>query len=253
MTPDAVAPLRGVGISVPVHDEEKLLPAALDAIGRATQLPALLGRTVVIAVVLDCCSDRSRAIADAFAVDVAAQGPWRRVVVCRTDVGNVGVARHTGISAVLDAWGGRDPFGLWLATTDADSRVPACWIGHQLHHRRHGVEAWAGTVHVDDWSERGFELAAVYRARYRLDLRQRAHVHGANLGFTAHAYELAGGFPPVATGEDHALWSALATVGARRCQDTSCPVTTSSRCVARAPLGFASHLDGLERHDGLAG
>jgi hypothetical protein len=48
---------------VPVHDEELLLEACLDALWRASAHPQLAGESVAVVVVLDACSDRSRDIA----------------------------------------------------------------------------------------------------------------------------------------------------------------------------------------------
>ena len=46
---------------------------------------------------------------------------------------NVGVARTAGFAAALAREAGRAAQQLWLATTDADSTVPADWLAEQLH------------------------------------------------------------------------------------------------------------------------
>lgn len=74
-----------IGIVIPAHNEEVLLPACLRAAQVAATHPLLHGEEVAIVVVLDCCSDRSSAIAETAGVNT--------VVV---DARNVGVARAKG-------------------------------------------------------------------------------------------------------------------------------------------------------------
>jgi hypothetical protein len=71
-------------------------------------------------------------------------------------------------------------------------------------------------------------------------------VHGANLGFRASSYLTAGGFPPVPTGEDHALVAALAAGGSRVLRTGALPVITSARRDPRAPNGFGDYIAGLD-------
>ncbi len=47
-----------------------------------------------------------------------------------------------------------DVRGTWLATTDADSVVPAHWLMAQLRHTERGARMVAGTVAVQDWQNR---------------------------------------------------------------------------------------------------
>ncbi|MEV4350790.1 hypothetical protein AB0J83_40555, partial [Actinoplanes sp. NPDC049596] len=152
------------------------------------------------------------------------------------EAGNVGRARAAGAAYALRA--GAE--GLWLATTDADSRVPAGWLRWQLGHARAGADLLMGAVRVDDWLRWPDALRAVYEATY-LGAAQ-AHVHGANLGFGAEAYVRAGGFPPLSHDEDHGLIARFRATGATIVTDAGCPVSTSSRPVARAPHGFSAHL-----------
>jgi hypothetical protein len=135
---------------------------------------------------------------------------------------------------------------MWLASTDADSTVPPHWLAAQARQRREGIEAWAGTVAVADWEGRPPALSARFASFYRDAARTDGHVHGTSMGFSARAYLAAGGFPPVRTGEDHALWRRLGNVGARRVHDLSCPVATSARRRGRAPDGFCATLNRFE-------
>jgi hypothetical protein len=122
-----------------------------------------------------------------------------------------------------------DPADIWLATTDADTVVPAGWLRQQERHASQGWDAVAGTIEVADWS--GYQPATRTRFSERYDggTGPHPHVHGANLGFRASAYLMAGGFPAEPTAEDHAFVSALAACGCRVLRTRALPVVTSAR------------------------
>lgn len=204
-------------VVVPIHDEEALLPSCLAALAAA-------GPDLVV-LVADACRDASVAIASAWC---RGRDAW----VLRAAAKNVGIARALGMSAAIMR-AGCDPDELWLASTDADSRVPPGWLRGQL---ACDADAYAGTIEVEDWAEHDLRLVDRFRRFYR----SHTHVHGANLGVRASAYLEAGGFPPLATGEDHALWRELA--GHRRVFSRANPVITSARRTGRAPHGFAGFL-----------
>jgi len=223
------AEVETVGIVVPARNEQDLLPAALRALDRAVQPVRGRGVVVELLVVADSCSDATATLARSMAVDVL-----------EVSVGAVGPARAAGFRALLGRDQGvpRDRF--WLASTDADSRVPANWLVGQL--AAAGADLVVGTVEVDDWSSHPPHVEARWRARY--DPRDgHGHVHGANVGARADAYVEVGGFAALDRGEDVALVAALAH---RRVLRTGAiPVLTSARPRSRAGGGFADHLAGL--------
>ena len=137
-----------------------------------------------------------------------------------------------------------DASRLWLATTDADTRVPARWLTEQLRLAADGAEAVAGSIQVHDWTGYPEGFAERFRSFYEPpgSTDTHDHVHGANLGVRADAYLAAGGFPPLVTGEDHALWRALRRADRAQISSRRLAVVTSSRRAARAPLGFSSFL-----------
>ncbi|MFD0523474.1 glycosyltransferase [Paractinoplanes durhamensis] len=151
---------------------------------------------------------------------------------------NVGRARAAGIARAIGAG------ALWLATTDADSRVPPHWLRWQLDHARGGADLVAGTVEVGDWSGWAGPLPSRYERRYRglVAGARHGHIHGANLGFSAFAYAAAGGFPELRHDEDRGLVARVRATGGRVVTDAGCPVRTSARPDGRAPNGFAAHL-----------
>ena len=196
---------------MPVHDEEDLLSDCLAALRTACRVGAGTGAEVGVTVVLDACSDRSPALVAAAA--------FRAV---RVDAHNVGRARAAGFAAALTDPTGRWPQSdslddIWLATTDADSRVPPNWLTAQLAAARGGADMVLGTVTVEDWSNWSASTAERYAEEYGQPGPGGAHphVHGANLGIRASVYREVGGFPPVPTGEDHALVAAVTAAGGR--------------------------------------
>jgi len=245
--------LSAMGIVVPVRDEESTLAASLQALMHAMRRPALAGVAMEVVVVLDGCVDNSLAIATAAARQMRSAGRGWEATVVGTDLGNVGRARHLGCCQVLErrkqSPGESHRHGIdgtWLSSTDADSTVPPHWLVCQARQREQGIEAWAGTVAVADWEGRPPAVSERFAAHYRDVTRGQGHVHGTSMGFSASAYLAAGGFPPLSTGEDHALWRRLGDVGAQRVHDLSCPVTTSARRLGRAPDGFCATLNRFE-------
>lgn len=227
---------------VPIHDEEELLPGCLEALTRALAHPAVAAVTARVALVLDDCADGSGDVAQVFLRRARLTGADHDAVIVRVAAANVGVARAAGVDALVETLPA-DRELTWLATTDADSRVPARWLAHQLEEFALGVDAWAGTVVVTDWEGRRPAASRRYCAEYDA---AGGHVHGANLGVSAAAYDAAGGIPPFATGEDQAFWRAVSRTGARLVYDPGCPVITSARRRSRAPHGFAEVLNRLE-------
>jgi glycosyltransferase involved in cell wall biosynthesis len=243
--------IRSVGVIVPAHDEQDLLPACLASVRRAAQ--ALRGVPVHVVVVADACRDRT--------VRVARRGGASVVSI---DARSAGAARAAGAREVLGRTGSLDPENVWLATTDADTLVPAHWLRQQVRHASQGWDAIVGTIQVADWSGYPPGTRSLFRERYEGveavagvegvagvagvegGAGQHGHVHGANLGFRASAYLRAGGFPELPTAEDHALVAALTAGGSRVLRTRALPVTTSARRVSRAPRGFSHYLAQLE-------
>jgi len=196
---------------------------------------------VHLVVVADACRDRT--------VQVARRGGASVVSI---DARSAGAARAAGAREVLRRTGQLDPATVWLATTDADTLVPARWLRQQVRHASQGWDAIVGTIQVADWSGYPPGTRSLFRERYEGvegvegGTGQHGHVHGANLGFRASAYLQAGGFPELPTAEDHALVAALTAGGSRVLRTRALPVTTSARRESRAPHGFSHYLAQLE-------
>jgi glycosyltransferase involved in cell wall biosynthesis len=225
--------IRSLGVVVPAHNEEDRLPSCLASLRRAAR--AARGTPVHLVVVADASRDRT--------AQVARRGG---AAVITTDARSVGAARAAGVREVLRRAAHLDPADVWLATTDADTLVPPCWLREQVRYANRGWDAVAGTIRIADWSGRESGTRSLFRKRYGSGTGPHSHVHGANLGVGAAAYLGAGGFPDVPTGEDRALVTALTAAGSRVLRTRALTVVTSARLDARAPRGFGDYLAGLD-------
>jgi glycosyltransferase involved in cell wall biosynthesis len=218
--PDAV-------VVVPAHNEFTALVRCVDAVRVAASTASV---PAAVVVVLDACDDESPSLAGQFGSDVHFIAVAER---------NVGAARAAGFRyarSVLDDVS-RPP---WYATTDADTEVGSDWLTRQLAAR---ADMILGLVRVGVWRHHSEEVASEYEARYRAEAAVQRHIHGANMGFGSRAYWRVGGFAARASGEDVDLVERFQANGLRVHWDDSLLVTTSDRRNARAPGGFAEHLD----------
>ncbi|MDO9402774.1 MAG: glycosyltransferase [Polaromonas sp.] len=215
-----------IGIIVPAHNEEAYIEACVQSLQVAASHADLKREPVEIYVVLDSCGDRTGHLARSLGVrtlDVQAM--------------NVGFARQMASKMALAA-GAR-----WLSYTDADSTVAPDWLAAQLALRSDAV---CGTVSVSDWQHYGQHMQQHFERTYT-DCDGHDHVHGANLGVSAHAYEAAGGVQCLASGEDHALVRALKKNGAGIAWSCKPRVATSVRPDFRAPGGFGAMMARIDR------
>lgn len=215
-----------IGVIIPAHDEEERIEACLQSVIKAALHPLLNREAVEMVVVLDVCNDRTGYLArrlGATTIDIQAR--------------NVGTARHRGAQQALSS-GAR-----WLAFTDADSVVSADWLAVQLSLE---CDAVCGTIAVEDWGGYGERMRRHFELTYT-DQDGHSHIHGANLGVSAQAYQSAGGFTGLVTGEDVALVDALKKSGAKIVWSSAPRVVTSVRSRFKAPGGFGATLERIEK------
>jgi glycosyltransferase involved in cell wall biosynthesis len=129
--------IKAAGVVIPAHNEQDLLPSCLTAVRHAA---SQAGVPVYLAVVADACTDRTAAVARAHGADVV-----------ELSTRCVGAARQVGVRQVLRATCHTDPAAVWIATTDADTRVPRWWLRRQLGFAAQGWKGVLGTVTVADW------------------------------------------------------------------------------------------------------
>ena len=214
-----------IAVIIPAHNEETLMGACLSAVHCATVSPELQGEPVLVVVVADCCGDRTAVVAQSFGAETLL-----------VDFRNVGKSRAAGADFALRA-GAR-----WLAFTDADSRVEKEWLAAQL---RQACDLVCGTVTIDDWQGYGERMRRHYANTYE-DRDGHRHIHGANLGVCAKAYQRVGGFAPLHSSEDVALVNALLASGASVAWSAQPRVVTSARRDFRAPDGFGATLQRVD-------
>ncbi|MGW8727981.1 glycosyltransferase [Streptomyces sp. NPDC055808] len=223
-----------VAVIIPAHNEARLLPASLDAVRTAAGHPGVAGSRVLVVVAADSCTDGT--------AEAARRAGALTVTV---DARSAGAARAAAARAALDVLGHDD---VWIASTDADSLVPAHWLDFQLSRAARGWDAVVGTVVLGRPAPGSRQLAVLHQHLYEASRPPGAltwrhpHVHGANLGLTRRSYTEAGGFPPLHVGEDHALVRSLQRAGRRILRTPDCAVTTSDRLHPRARGGFGDYL-----------
>ena len=226
MTPAAVL------VVVPVNNEDALLPRCIHALHAAVHEA---GRTacppiVEVALVLDGCTDRSRAIAE--------DSGFR---VTGIEATSVGVARAHGVRTALARFAATDPQDLWIANTDADSAVPTNWLTTHITAASAGYDLLVGTVRPD-FDDLSPAQRTAWTATHTPGVAN-GHVHGTNLGLRADKYLEVGGFQPSAEHEDVGLVARLRSRPTTRELATAvCCVLTSGRSVGRTPGGYARHL-----------
>ncbi|MFJ3312220.1 PIG-L family deacetylase [Micrococcus endophyticus] len=225
-------------VIVPAKDEQERLPAALAALGAALdrweEHHAQGSAAVVVAA--DRCDDATVAAAEAarhadsrvHVLELGEPGPGEA---------GVGRARAEAARRARALFPDVPAQRLWLASTDADSRVPADWLLAQTTAAGPDGALVLGTVDVREGA-----LRRAWVRDYRHE-EGHPHVHGANLGLPWSLYEAAGGFPPVAEHEDVRLVEAVRALAEARVRATDTTrVLTSSRLTGRTPGGFAGHL-----------
>ncbi len=234
--------IKRIAVGVPARNEVESIETCLDSIivaAHAVDLP------VSIVVVADSCTDgtaeRSRSVLRASGL------PW---CVAERSFGRVGPTRNLACHTAVALHGATDHQHVWLATTDADSRVPHDWL---VAHLRHEARDWDGVAGLIEFAEG--DISPELRTRFLAAIERdgtgsgHPHVHGANLGIKASAFFAAGGFADVAVGEDQQLWKQARSCGYSVIGTTDGVVMTSARRAGRAPGGLATFLNELSCSD----
>ena len=186
-------------------------------------------------VVADACTDQTAGLARAGGAAVL-------------DIGarSVGAARAAGLAEVLRRTGPLDPASVWLATTDADTLVPPCWLTRQLRYAEGGWDAVVGTVTVTDWRQYPAAVPPLFQASGtgRAGRPTRTCTGPTWASARPRTWPRAGSGrprPPRTT-----PWSARSPPPGRQVlRTTTVSVVTSARRRARAPHGFSHLLAGL--------
>ena len=239
------AGIEAVGIVVPARDEQDRLADCLRALAPAVAaVPSTV--TVAVCVVADRCRDATVAVAR------RAWGPrpGLELLVSEAEL-TVGQVRDRGVRALLRALSRPAP-RTWLLHTDADTTVPVDWVLEHLRHADRGADAVVGSVDLDDPETLPADALCRYVERVSADAARHRHAYAANLGVRASAYTAVGGFPPVPSGEEHALLARLKRDGHRVVARPDVRARTSARLHGRARGGLADLLLDLATEVGSA-
>lgn len=229
-------------VVIPAHNEEQLIGGCLSSIAAST---AHLRRTgsriaVRIVLVLDSCTDHTERIARSSWLDAST------LQVLSVNQRNVGASRAKGVQQGLQSiCSGMEAENTWIACTDADTRVPEHWLAGFASAYLHGADAVTGTVEPDreQLPEHVFDA---WRSSYTLDFGH-PHIHGANLGISAAAYQEVGGFAPLCAHEDVDLIQRVRSSGLVVEATDQLHAVTSGRLSGRLSEGFADYLSALAR------
>ncbi|MFP3678565.1 glycosyltransferase family 2 protein [Pseudomonas sp. SIMBA_041] len=208
-----------IGVVLAAHNKERYISQCLESVFLAVEHPSLKDQLLEILVVLDDCSDSTEAM-------VAAMG----VQSIGVSFQNVVKTRAVGAEQLLKA-GAR-----WLAFV-----VPPDWLARQIEF---DADAVCGTVEVDSWREYGEAVRTQYLTLYQF-IENHRHIHGANLGLSAEAYQNAGGFKHLRAHEDVQVVADLERIGARIVWAATNPVLTSAHRDYRCRGGFGDYLASL--------
>jgi hypothetical protein len=218
--------INRIAVVVPAADEEESIASCLAAVAHAA---GAVDVPVRVVVVLDACTDGTSAEVARFASV--------ETVACAARA--VGRARQLGVEHAL-----RDvdrSAECLIASTDADSCVPADWLTGLRTLGAH-ADLILGTV------EPGAGLSPAVSRAWRVRHTPgdgHPHVHAANLAIRADAYAAIGGWGAMRSGEDEDLAARAAAMGLRIHRTGQLPVRTSTRPRGRAPYGFSSYLRAL--------
>lgn len=233
---------REAWVVIPAKDEVRRLRAAIDALGAAA---AHAPGPVHLVIVDDGSTDGTTELA----AERAAVWRWGDAVVLPGPAAGVGWARRVGLDHALAAAGRRPEDDALIATTDADSRVPAHWFQGLLSAVDTGYDVIAGDVHLDRSADPALVAARAERLAARLvAVRRRdpsaSHPHfaGANLAWVSSALRRLTPLPTPPSLEDDALHRACLAEGLRISHDAAFPVSTSPRTDGRAALGLSAAL-----------
>lgn len=240
--------LDAIAVVVPAHNEAELVDGCLNSLRAAMEYFASTRPEVFVSasIVLDSCTDETSQIVQRHSTADS------RISALSVQYRNVGASRAAGVQHALRGLGPRTSHdAVWIACTDADTRVPEHWLDSIARCQADGANAVRGTVEPDH-QELDPGTFALWQAAYR-PVNGHHHIHGANFAVSATAYDMVGGFEPLEAGEDVALVSALLQAGYRVEASAAFQAVTSGRLRGRLRAGFADYLAALEAQDARVG
>ena len=238
--------MTDVLVAVPAHNEQSVVGRCLDSIAESLRHARATGvvRRGAVAVAVHRSSDGTDRAVEQWRAAVPDVEVFHHVDDVATTVGEV---RHRLVAAACGTLGLGSAHDSWVFSTDADSVVPRDWVTGVLGHAdRTGAQCVTGLVDLDGWRTHPAAAAAYEQiVQDGLGSDGHRHVYGANLAVRLDAYAAAGGFPPHAHGEDHALVARVRAGGGRVVPVHAPVVRTSARMPGRARHGVGDLLQAL--------
>ena len=235
-------------VAIPVRDEVERIEGCIRAF--CEQRDALCDHIVLL---LNNCTDGTEALVEQLRPGLAVPV----TVATRqfpSHMAHAGTARSHAMALAARIAG---PDGI-VATSDADGIVDRNWIALTLAAFAQGAEVVCGravidpvealmispALHADDAREVAYgrlldEIHALVDPDVFDPLPRHTEHSGASIATTVALYELAGGMPPLPSGEDRGFLRALRAVDARVRHAPDVFVTVSGRMQGRAAGGMA--------------
>jgi glycosyltransferase involved in cell wall biosynthesis len=236
-----------VVVAIPVKNEAARIIPCLRSLSEQTLPPD------EVVLLLNNCTDRTRALAAAAAPDLRFRLRILSVMLPAGEA-NAGNARRHAMDHAAAIAGGNG----FVLTTDADAIAASDWVEKGLGGLLAGADIVCGRIEIDP-TEAGL-IPAHLHADDALEcelislLDEIAHcldpdpadtwprhteAAGASLAVSVRAFRRVGGIPAIASGEDRAFVACLAGIDARIRHDPAVKVMVSARIDGRAPGGMA--------------
>lgn len=250
--PALASPPRAV-IAIPVKNEEDRIVQCLASI--ANQTGVAFSDLAVVALLNNCDDgtlERIRLIDAELPFHLQAHS-----VRLPPGFANAGWARKLGMDAAAKL---AHPEGVIL-TTDADTMVDEDWVEQNLREIASGLDAVAGYVMADPMELMELPGAILDRGRLEWEYQQLAAElqgradpephdpwpkHNQNCGASAavrvSVYDRIGGLPPIAVGEDRALFERVRQIDGKIRHSLEVQVVTSARTDGRAMGGLSDQI-----------
>ena len=249
-------------VIVPAKDEERTLPATLEALYQQTDAKEILlnKRWYEVIVLANNCRDATAEVAN----DFARRHPdgQLHVASCRlpSPYAHVGYARRVLMDEAYRRLMLRGRLRGVIASTDGDSTVNTTWVYHTLKAVRQGADVVGGRIRTNPQAiGRRYYLQDVMYRYLQAQLEsiidpqsadpwpRHFQNFGPSLAVTCELYERAGRLPVLRSMEDVRFYEALQRCDARirHCPDVQ--VLTSARTQGRVDFGFSVQLQQWEQ------
>lgn len=251
------APIHDCVVCIPARNEAKHLPSLLRSL--AAQDFMRNGHLLKVVVVSNNCGDETTDVVHAASVAYGAKLDLRLIDVDLPPAhAHVGTARRMAMDAAADWLEAIGATNGIILTTDADAIAPPDWVSANLD-ALNETDVVGGRLIITSEDDGNPALLDLHRRieAYWVAVRGLEDVidpppedpaprHGnhtaASLALHLATYRKVGGLPPIASGEDNALVTAIRRIGGRVRHAPTVSILVSARENGRAQNGMASEM-----------